>query len=201
MPQLTLPDAVTCCLIKFPLSWQLTWQDPLALRNHCRDVKQASFHGTISNKYFYVFDFGVFLHTASCRTNRNMFFHSFHFTYSFRIYLETKNTPHVQYLKINLSNMLSSYPLRWSWSCVQCSLRISTILPSHRYSTLSSMNWKVHIHHAGKETSATNSPSLSAPIAVRARGLEQKGLHGPENDVEEEKFSMKQVPSYFELYR
>lgn len=100
-----------------------------------------------------------------------------------------KQKPHLcPIIKINLSNnMLSPYPLRQDWSCVHCSLRISTILPSQRYSTLSSMNWKVHVQHICKETSATNSPHLSAPISFRARRKEQKGLHGPENHVKKKK--------------
>lgn len=38
MPQLTLQCAATCGPVGLPFSWQLTWQDPLPLRNHDKDV-------------------------------------------------------------------------------------------------------------------------------------------------------------------
>lgn len=101
MPQLTLQYAVACYSIKLPFSWQLTWQDPLPLRNHHLYVsRQVFMKPSPTNPLFlglfvawFVFGFVFVLFISSCRRNRNLCFHSFLFIYPFGIYSETKTAP------------------------------------------------------------------------------------------------------------
>lgn len=92
MPQLTLQCAVTCCPVGLPFSWQLTWQDPLPLRNHHKDAsRQVFMEPSPAASFFFCWFYLGFL-IASCRTKRNPSTCHFHFIHSKFIQKQKKLT-------------------------------------------------------------------------------------------------------------